>query len=82
MQKLKMSTFRPGEYLIDELNERGLSLDAFAAMSGCDVATLAAVASGQQRIALGMARSIGEALGTSAELWLDLEARDRGGATA
>ena len=65
--------FPPGEYLRDELDERGWTVAQFAEMIGQPVQALSAILNAKTEITTETAASISKALGTSAELWLNLE---------
>ena len=65
--------FPPGEYLRDELDERGWTVVQFAEMIGQPVQAVSEILDAKTGITAETAVSISEALGTSAELWLNLE---------
>ena len=65
--------FPPGEYLRDELDERGWTVTQFAEMIGQPVQAVSEILDAKTGITAETAVSISEALGTSAELWLNLE---------
>ena len=65
--------FPPGEYLRDELDERGWTVAQFAEMIGQPVQAVSEILDAKTGITAETAVSISEALGTSAELWLNLE---------
>ncbi len=65
--------FSPGEYLRDELEERGWTVPEFAVITGQPVQTVSEILNAKQVITTVTARSLSEALGTSAELWLNLQ---------
>ena len=65
--------FPPGEYLRDELDERGWTVAQFAEMIGQPVQAVSEILDARTGITAETAVSISEALGTSAELWLNLE---------
>lgn len=69
--------FPPGEFLAEELEERGWSQLDFAAMTGKDTQTISEVITGQRAIEPETARVFAEALGTSAEVWLNLVSQYR-----
>ena len=66
--------FPPGETLRDELEERGLSQAEFAEILGRPQSRINEVLNGKRRITADLARDLAEALGTSAEFWMNLEA--------
>ena len=65
--------FPPGEYLRDELDERGWTVAQFAEMIDQPVEVVSEILDAKTGITPETAVSISEALGTSAELWLNLE---------
>jgi len=67
-------TFPPGEYLRDELEVRGWSEKEFAEILGRPVQAVSEIMNGRKQIVPETALAIAEALGTSAELWINLQA--------
>jgi HTH-type transcriptional regulator/antitoxin HigA len=65
--------FPPGEYLRDELEERGWTEREFAEILGRPVQAVSEILNGRKQIVPDTALAIGEALGTSADLWLNLQ---------
>lgn len=65
--------FPPGEYLRDELEERGWTVTEFADILGRPVQAISEILNGKKEITAETALDIASALGTSAELWLNLE---------
>ena len=66
-------TFPPGEYLRDELEERGWTVTEFAEIIGRPVQAVSEILNAKKSITPDTALSFSEALGTSAELWLNLQ---------
>ena len=64
----------PGEFLLDELNERGLTQAEFSDIIGKPERTVSEIAQGKRAITPETARVIAAALGTSAEMWLSMQA--------
>ena len=64
--------FPPGEYLRDELEERGWTGEEFAEIIGRPVQTVSEILNGRKQIVSETALAIADALGTSAELWVNL----------
>ena len=62
-----------GETLQDELEARGWSRAEFALMLGLSAQAVAEILGGDRPIASDLARRIGDALGTGAQLWLNLQ---------
>lgn len=67
--------FPPGEYLRDELEERGWTAKEFAEILGRPVQAVSEILNGRKQIMPETAIELGDALGTSAELWTNLQAR-------
>lgn len=65
--------FSPGEFLRDELEERGWTSADFARIINRPAQVVSEILNGKKEITPATAVSIGEALGTSAELWLNLQ---------
>jgi HTH-type transcriptional regulator/antitoxin HigA len=65
--------FSPGEFIAEELNARGWSISEFADMLSISASELNLIVSGSRAIGREMAKAIGDAFGTSAEVWLNLE---------
>ncbi len=69
--------FPPSEYLRDELEERGWTVADLAEAMGQPVHTVAEMVVGQGDITAETARALSEALGTTPEVWLNLQAAYR-----
>ena len=65
--------FPPGEYLRDELEERGWTEKEFAEILGRPVQAVSEIMNGRKQIVPETALALAEALGTSAELWVNLQ---------
>lgn len=65
--------FHPGSFLHDELVERRLSAAQFAELSGLHLNTVIEILEGSLAVNPHCAFDLGKALGTSAELWLNLQ---------
>ena len=65
--------FPPGEYLRDELEERGWTVTEFAEIIGRPVEAVSETLDAERSVTPDTARSFSEALGTSAEVWLNLQ---------
>lgn len=69
-----MTTISPvGEILADELDARGWTQTDFAEVLGLPAQFVSEIISGEKEITHESAAQIGDALGTSAELWLNLQ---------
>lgn len=69
--------FLPGEFIREELEERGWSEAELAQILGRPVQAVSEILNGKKEITAETAVALGEALGTSAELWLNLQAAYR-----
>lgn len=69
--------FSPGEYLRDELEERGWTATEFAEIIERPLQVVSEIMNDKKEITAETAVEISEALGTSAELWLTLQAMYR-----
>ena len=65
--------FRPGEYLLDELNARNWSQTEFAEIIGRPLRLVNEIVNGKRGITTDTAREFGAALGTSAQVWMNLD---------
>lgn len=65
--------FPAGEYLSDELRERGWTIVEFAEILGSPVEAVSEILNDRKEITRATAQEIGAAMGTSAETWLRLE---------
>lgn len=69
--------FPPGEHLADELAARGWTIPQFAKLMGQPAHIVSGILDVQVEITQELAESISMALGTSPQLWLNLEAAYR-----
>lgn len=65
--------FTPGEYLRDELEERAWTVTEFSEIIGRPIQAVSEILNGKKEITAETAIAFGDALGTSAELWLNLQ---------
>lgn len=65
--------FPPGDYLRDELEERGWTGTEFAEIIGRPVQAVSEILNGKKEVTAETAIAFAEALGTSPELWLNLQ---------
>lgn len=72
-ERIPVEVFPPGEFLDDELAARGWTQTEFAEIIGRPTRVVNEVIAGRRRITPETARDIAAALGTSAELWMNLE---------
>lgn len=73
--RIPVEIFPPGEFLKDELEARNWSQIEFAEIIGKDTRLVWEVVNGKRSITPETAIVFGEALGTSAELWMNLESQ-------
>jgi HTH-type transcriptional regulator/antitoxin HigA len=66
--------FAPGEYLRDELKARGWTQTRFAEIIGRPVQVVNGIINAKVAITAQTAKQIAAALGTSAALWMNLQA--------
>ncbi len=69
--------FSPGEYLKDELDERGWTVTEFAEIIGRPIQAVSEIINGKKEITTETAIAFAQALGTSPELWLNLQTNFR-----
>ena len=65
--------FAPGEYLLSEINARGMTAAEFCKKSGLDWDYIGKLLFAETRVTKYAARQIADVFGTSAELWLNLQ---------
>lgn len=73
MEKRLAEAFPAGDYLSDELDARGWSQTEFAEILGRPTQFVSEIISGKKEITRESAAQLGAALGTSAELWLNIQ---------
>ena len=67
----------PGETLLDELRERGITQKAFASTIGRPAQVVNAIVNGKKAITAETALQLENALGISAATWMNLESTYR-----
>ena len=70
---MTQETFLPGEYILDELKERGWSQTDLSDILGYSPTVISEIISGKRTISIKFAQALAEAFGTSAQLWLNLQ---------
>jgi HTH-type transcriptional regulator/antitoxin HigA len=65
--------FAPGEYIREELEARGWSQIDLADILGRPTQAVNEIVNGKRAITPDTAKSLGQAFGTSAQLWMNLE---------
>jgi HTH-type transcriptional regulator/antitoxin HigA len=73
LERTPAEVFPPGEFLRDELDARGWTPRKFAKMLGRPLQLVDEILAGQHPIEPQIAAEIGAALGTSPDIWLNLE---------
>ena len=71
MKRLPVICFHPGEFLKDELEARGVSIDSFSKMVGVDIGDLNMIIAGNKKINSKIAEKLGGALGVSSAFWIN-----------
>jgi addiction module HigA family antidote len=73
-EKMKPAeVFPPGDFLKEELEARGWSVERFAKIADVSTGTVSSIIKGKVTINEHIAVCFSKALGTSADLWLNLE---------
>ena len=67
--------FSPGEFLSEELEARGWTQIEFAEIIGRPKTLISGIITGKKQITPDTAIQLGDALGTGAELWMNLESQ-------
>ena len=68
-----MAPVRPGEVLREEMDERNLSASALARELGVPPDRVTALLNGEGGVTEDTARRLSQTMGTSSELWLNLQ---------
>jgi HTH-type transcriptional regulator/antitoxin HigA len=71
--QISTEAFAPGEYIREEIEARGWSQLDLAEILGRPPQAVSEIITGKRSITPEMARLLGDAFGTSAQLWLNLE---------
>ena len=77
MDQINAESFAPGEYIREEIEARGWTQIDLAEILGRPAQAVSEIITGKRSITPEMARALGDAFGTSAQLWLNLESRYR-----
>ncbi|MFB3815547.1 MAG: HigA family addiction module antitoxin [Terriglobales bacterium] len=72
-ERVVAEAFPPGEFIKEELQERGWTQQDLADILGRDTATISALVTGRKPIGPEIAQDLAAAFGTSAEYWMNLE---------
>ena len=73
VHKVPAEVFPPSEYIQDELDARGWSLDQFVIMAGLPAAEAKRLVKGDVRITPRLALALSRAFGSSGTLWYRLQ---------
>ena len=73
VERIPAEVFPPGEFLKDELDARGWTQTEFAEIIGRPMRAVNEIVLGKRAVTAETAQEIGAALGTSAQLWMNLE---------
>lgn len=68
-----LTVFPPGDFIREEIVYRGWTRAILAELMGVTKETVNAIIAGRQTITPELAEAIGQAFGTSAELWINLQ---------
>ena len=71
----RLPPIHPGEVLQDVLNEAGLTINALALALRVPANRIGAIVKGQRSIIADTALRLGRYFGTSAQLWMNLQAK-------
>jgi len=71
--RIPAEVFPPGEFILDELEERGWTQTSLAKITGRPDSTICSIISGKQAITEEIAVELASAFGTSPQFWLNLE---------
>ena len=72
-ERVPAEVFPPGDFLREELDARGWSQVEFAEIIGRPLRTVNEIIAGKRGISPATAKGLAAALGTSAEVWMNLE---------
>ncbi len=76
-ERRPVEVFAPGEFIREELESRGWTQDDLAEILGRPLRTVNEIITGKRGITPETAKGLGEAFGTSAQLWMNLESAYR-----
>ena len=68
-----IEAFSPGEYIQDELDARGWAQVDLSAILGCPASIVNDVIKGRRPVTPELAKALGDAFGTSAQVWLNTQ---------
>ncbi len=67
------NSIHPGDFLKEELEERGVSQSMLAEHIGVEPGVINVICNGRRGISASMAKKLARALGTTPELWTNLQ---------
>ncbi|MCX6089571.1 MAG: helix-turn-helix domain-containing protein [Candidatus Atribacteria bacterium] len=76
-ERIPAEGFLPGDLIKEELEARGWAQEDLAEISGRTTTTVNEIITGKRGITIDSAKGIGEAFGTSAQFWLNMESAYR-----
>ena len=76
-KRLIPEAFHPGEYIREEAEERGWSPSDLADILGYERNVVSDLLTGRRSVSPEMAKALGDAFGTGAQIWLNLQAAYR-----
>nr|MBC7612159.1 HigA family addiction module antidote protein [Pseudopedobacter sp.] len=71
--EIEIEAFHPGEFLLEEIEAREIQKKDFAQQIGIFPNNLSLIFAGKRDISATLAIKIGKALGTSGQLWYNLQ---------
>jgi HTH-type transcriptional regulator/antitoxin HigA len=72
-----VEVFSPGEFIKEELEARDWTQNDLAVILGRQLRTVSDIVTGKRGITPETAKGLGQAFGTSAQLWMNLESAYR-----
>ncbi len=72
-ERIPAEVFPPGDFIQEELEERGWTQSDLAEIMGRDTALVSALVTGKRAVSPETASGLGSAFGTGAALWMNLE---------
>lgn len=73
MAQRKLPPIHPGELLLDELKELGVSLNRLARDTRIPLSRVSLIVNGKRAITAETAMRLGRYFGTSAQMWMNLQ---------
>lgn len=73
-ERVPAEVFPLGEFISEEIEARGWTLAHLAEHAGMPEGVLEQIVAGNQALTRELARRLGDAFGTGAELWMNLDA--------